>query len=78
MKSALITGVCGGVGQALAFRLREEGWAVYGTDIESCSPSLNLTGFWQGNIAEEVFWRCIKAFDCVDLYIIHIDIREGK
>jgi NAD(P)-dependent dehydrogenase (short-subunit alcohol dehydrogenase family) len=57
MKSVLITGVCGGVGQALAFRLREEGWAVYGTDIEGCSPGLNLTGFLQGNIAEEVFWR---------------------
>ena len=57
MKSALITGVCGGIGQALASRLTAEGWVVCGVDVTGCPPGLKLDKFWQGNVAEEAFWR---------------------
>ena len=57
MKSVLITGVCGGVGQALANKLRVDGWTVYGVDILDCPKELELEGFWKGNIADEAFWH---------------------
>ena len=56
MKSVLITGVCGGIGQALAKCLLKEGWLVYGTDIADGSISTSLTCFWKGNVAEQDFW----------------------
>lgn len=56
MKSVLITGVCGGIGQALAKRLTAEGWAVYGTDIIDGSITSSLAGFWKGDVAEQGFW----------------------
>jgi len=62
-KSVLLTGVCGGVGQALASRLAGEGWAVYGTDIVDCPPSLQLKKFWKGNVAEEGFWHSVILRD---------------
>ncbi len=63
MKSVLITGVCGGVGQALACRLASEGWVIYGTDSAQCPPRLLLEKFWQGNVAEEAFWRDVIMAD---------------
>lgn len=59
MKSVLVTGVCGGVGQALARRLLQQEWEVYGTDIVNLPDDLNLNGFWKGNIAEEEFWQSV-------------------
>ncbi len=59
MKTVLLTGVCGGVGQALAERLTKEGWGVYGTDIVDAPKDLHLTDFWKGNVAEEEFWHKI-------------------
>jgi NAD(P)-dependent dehydrogenase (short-subunit alcohol dehydrogenase family) len=56
LKSVLITGACGGVGQALVSLLNEQGWQVYGTDIAGRPPHLDFTDFWQGNVAEESFW----------------------
>jgi NAD(P)-dependent dehydrogenase (short-subunit alcohol dehydrogenase family) len=61
LKSVLITGVCGGIGQALAATLAGQGWTVYGTDIGGCPAGLQLAGFWQGSIAEEAFWRDVIA-----------------
>ena len=56
MKSVLITGVCGGIGQALAKRLIKEGWEVNGTDIAEGSITSSLSGFWKGDVAEQKFW----------------------
>jgi NAD(P)-dependent dehydrogenase (short-subunit alcohol dehydrogenase family) len=57
LKTVLITGVCGGIGQALASRLDGAGWVVYGADIADCPPGFELEQFWKGNVAEEGFWR---------------------
>jgi len=57
LRSVLITGVCGGIGQALAARLTSENWRVYGVDLAVRRPGLQLAKFWQGNVAEETFWR---------------------
>ena len=59
MKSVLITGVCGGIGQALAKRLSGEGWSVYGTDILDSTITSSLAGFWKGNVAEPEFWSSV-------------------
>ena len=56
MKAALITGVCGGIGQATARHLKEEGWSVYATDIVDPPDSLKLDAFWKGDVASEQFW----------------------
>ena len=56
MKSVLITGVCGGIGQALAKRLTNEGWDVNGTDIVDGSITSSLAGFWKGDVAKKGFW----------------------
>lgn len=56
MKSVLITGVCGGIGQALAKRLTNEGWDVNGTDIVDGSITSILAGFWKGDVAKQEFW----------------------
>jgi NAD(P)-dependent dehydrogenase (short-subunit alcohol dehydrogenase family) len=61
MRSALLTGVSGGIGQALASTLIDQGWAVYGTDISNRPPSLELEVFWKGNVAEEGFWENVIA-----------------
>ena len=59
MKSVLITGVCGGIGQALAKRLIGEGWSVYGTDLIEGSIATSLAGFWEGDVTEQKFWRSV-------------------
>lgn len=56
MKSVLITGVCGGIGQALARALIEEDWVVYGTDIVDGAIADSLAVFWKGDVAELEFW----------------------
>jgi len=61
MRSVLLTGVSGGIGQALASTLIDQGWAVFGTDINGCPHSLKLEEFWKGNVAEEEFWSDVIA-----------------
>ena len=39
MKTAIITGVSGGMGQATAERLRKEGWSVFGLDRKAPDPA---------------------------------------
>lgn len=59
MKSVLVTGVCGGIGHALARMLVDQGWDVYGNDIIDVPKDLHLTEFWKGDVAEEEFWRSV-------------------
>jgi len=56
VKTVLVTGVCGGIGRALATSLAVEGWTVYGADVSDRRADLPLDKFWQGNVAEEAFW----------------------
>jgi len=71
LKSALITGVCGGIGRALATSLAVEGWAVYGADISDPQSDLSLDKFWQGNVAEEAFWRDIVMAELHTEKVLH-------
>lgn len=57
MKSVLITGVYGGIGQDLANRLGEEGWTIYGVDNVDRPMVPGLENFWKGDVADETFWR---------------------
>ncbi len=59
MKSVLISGVCGGIGQATAAMLANENWQVYGVDVVARRPGLQLAKFWQGNVVEETFWSSV-------------------
>ena len=56
MSSVLITGVCGGLGKAIATRLSGDGWVVYGTDIVERPPDIPLEKFWKGDVSKESFW----------------------
>lgn len=83
MRSVLVTGVCGGVGQALARRLLQQGWEVYGTDIVELPGDLKLSGFWKGNVAEEAFWRGVvvpglKASDGLDGFVHNAAVQPCK
>jgi NAD(P)-dependent dehydrogenase (short-subunit alcohol dehydrogenase family) len=45
MKTALVTGSAGGIGQAIVFKLRESGWNVVGLDLvptDSCDQSITV------------------------------------
>jgi len=55
-RGALITGVCGGIGGALAQHLKRLGWRVYGVDLVNLKTELELDGFWQGDASLESFW----------------------
>ena len=63
MKTVLVTGVCGGIGRAIATSLAVEGWTVYGADISERQSDLPLEKFWRGNVAEEAFWRDVVMAD---------------
>jgi len=57
LKSVLITGVCGGLGQAIAERLTNDRWSVFGTDIVELPAGMHLEMFWRGDVSQEEFWR---------------------
>ena len=59
MKSVLITGICGGIGIGIAEHLIHNGWSVFGTDISKCPHTLELAGFWLGDVADE--WMSRQA-----------------
>lgn len=45
MKTAVVTGSAGGIGQAIVFKLRESGWRVVGLDLvptDSCDQSITV------------------------------------
>ena len=56
MKSVLITGISGCIGQALALELLEQGWGVYGVDTKPYPNPQALSHFWELSAAEERFW----------------------
>jgi len=71
LKTVLVTGVCGGIGRAIATSLAVEGWSVYGTDISDCKADLPLEKFWQGNVAEEAFWRDVVMAELHTEKVLH-------
>ena len=80
MKSVLITGVCGGIGKALAKRLAGKSWSVYGTDIVDGPITSDLAGFWKGNVAEQEFWSStvvpgLKEHGSLDAFVHNAAIQ---
>lgn len=80
MKSVLLTGVCGGIGQVLADQLTKEGWTVFGIDRVDCPSTLHLAGFWKGSVANEEFWSSIvvpalKSENGLDAFVHNAGIQ---
>ena len=56
MKRVVITGVAGGIGAAAADRFLEAGWEVFGQDRNRPDDAGRLTGYLQGDVADEQLW----------------------
>ncbi len=52
-KAVFITGVNGGIGLAIAERFLQEGYAVYGVDVQPAA-AINLNSYWSVDLAELV------------------------
>ncbi len=65
MKSVLITGVCGGIGEATARLFLASGWKVFGVDIVNGDIVTDLNEFWQGDVSDFDFWQgVVVPSDC--------------
>lgn len=60
-KSALITGVGGGIGRAIAVVFLDNGWDVFGIDVNAPEPPVKGLHFMKGDLADPVSIR-----GCVD------------
>ncbi len=81
MKTVLITGVCGGIGRALAAGLRDSGWSVIGTDKAQAPETLGLDKFVQGDVSDDGFWHDAllpetKAYSGLDGFIHNAAVQH--
>lgn len=74
MKTALITGVSGGIGLATAEKFAAAGWRVVGTDRVEPNRPMPLATFLRGDVSRVEFWEtdvlgAVDASDGVDVLV---------
>ena len=73
-RTALITGVAGGIGKATALLFLESGWTVIGLDKSSPSGLNNKIRFIKGDVSKPVsskriFRTISKEIECLDVLV---------
>lgn len=71
MKSVVLTGVSGGMGMALAKRLAQEGYAVFGLDLKTPAEAIDNLRFIQTDLRDET--SVLAAFQIVKAETEEID-----
>jgi NAD(P)-dependent dehydrogenase (short-subunit alcohol dehydrogenase family) len=68
MKTVLITGVCGGIGRAVARLFRASGWKVVGIDFVEPTELSEVHKYICGDVSSPGFWmdEVLPAFDSAD------------